>query len=892
MVAVDFMEVIMDNLIFEKIQNFERTQERYEKCQKINSCLEFIIQYYAMLYYCHVRRKGKINKQLVEVILTDFYKKNPLLGSWIKLLKVSIDLLGLKINVPAAQGKLLQELSIKFLPDSNRKPINENPKYKELLDAISILRNKVFAHSANISEDNIDTLLSFNFDKAPYFFDEVFSLQTNYKIVYVDSMSRPDDNEMEISILNYTNQIIKSEKIKIDRSKEIYTNIFYYVEKDEWISLSPFLISRDSHAAIYSSVDNKSHPVYCFLDQSKYIAIRNLEYAFKQLVETDIDLINVNELKINLKFENDVYHNLPDPTYKQFIGRIDSLDRIDKAIKNRRIFLLSISGIGGVGKTAIAVKKAYDLLKDKKFEFIIWVSAKKTYLTSKGIVEEEQSFTSLIQLLDVILRVSGFSEDLHLSYVNKKETVLNILNAASFLLVVDNFETISNPTEFLSFFEEIGDRCESTKIIITTRRQLGTTEKLVELKEFSAEEYNIFIDYLSSEKFMHNFVIPNHAKEKLYRFSGGVPLASEYILSRVNLIDDIDKIIKKIENKNVDKENILEFSYTETFNALLKEEKQVLFTISMLEQPTINSICFITGLDEFDVEEIIKSKLQLYSLVNENYENNNLYYSVLPLTKIFLSKKIDESRDIKEYILARIEEYKMILSISSKMRDEKESLSIPVADSVAFKFAKAGYFLATHMELSKAEECFNAAIRNNNKDPWVWYYWAIAERDASNSIKDEYFEKAVQFASDQSNKIKILTEWADTLYNNKRLKDAISIYNEIIQIDRKNNSIWHKAGKAYYEIGHNLWQKGNKIEERKNYKMAIDAFGLSIYERPQNEFEKNHNTIGYYFLAKIYRFSGDLGKAKENIKMGLSLQPYNYRLQEFLDEIEKRLNSK
>ncbi|MDR2193950.1 MAG: hypothetical protein LBP19_05735 [Treponema sp.] len=48
--------------------------------------------------------------------------------------------------------------------------------------------------------------------------------------------------------------------------------------------------------------------------------------------------------------------------------------------------------------------------------------------------------------------------------------------------------------------------------------------------------------------------------------------------------------------------------------------------------------------------------------------------------------------------MAKIEEYKMIIGIASKLEDSKEEYSIPTSDSIAFKFAKSGYFLATHME--------------------------------------------------------------------------------------------------------------------------------------------------------------------------------------------------
>lgn len=50
--------------------------------------------------------------------------------------------------------------------------------------------------------------------------------------------------------------------------------------------------------------------------------------------------------------------------------------------------MLGILGDGGISKTALAVKIAYDLVDmgDKcHFELIIWTSAKTTMLTSKGI---------------------------------------------------------------------------------------------------------------------------------------------------------------------------------------------------------------------------------------------------------------------------------------------------------------------------------------------------------------------------------------------------------------------------------------------------------------------------------------------------------------------------
>jgi hypothetical protein len=37
-------------------------------------------------------------------------------------------------------------------------------------------------------------------------------------------------------------------------------------------------------------------------------------------------------------------------------------------------------------------------------------------------------------------------------------------------------------------------------------------------------------------------------------------------------------------------------------------------------------------------------------------------------------------------------------------------------------------------------------------------------------------------------------------------------------------------------------------------------------------------SLGYYYLAKIYRFLGEIVKAKDCLDKGLLLQPYNKRV--------------
>ena len=225
----------MNNLVAIKIQEFEKINNRFERNTKVNNACEFIIQYYSAVLYSVARNRNLINKQIVEIILTDFYKKNPLIGNWIKLLKASLDLLKINPNVDPVQGQKLQELSIKILGISNKKKINMSPTFRDVLDSISIIRNKVFAHSQAISQTDLDTLASFSYDRVPYLLESVFSSIVQYRIILMDNVIRTACEDCRVEVQDYTSDIIKVDVLTIDFSDELYSNSFYLLFENEFL---------------------------------------------------------------------------------------------------------------------------------------------------------------------------------------------------------------------------------------------------------------------------------------------------------------------------------------------------------------------------------------------------------------------------------------------------------------------------------------------------------------------------------------------------------------------------------------------------------------------------------------------------------------------------------
>ena len=109
-------------------------------------------------------------------------------------------------------------------------------------------------------------------------------------------------------------------------------------------------------------------------------------------------------------------HNLPPRDYERFVGRQKELAEVHRLLSSRsRAFVVTIDGIGGIGKSALALESAYSFLDQhaelpvaERFEAIVWVSAKRTYLTASGIRERRQVFRTLDDLFTTIARVLDY----------------------------------------------------------------------------------------------------------------------------------------------------------------------------------------------------------------------------------------------------------------------------------------------------------------------------------------------------------------------------------------------------------------------------------------------------------------------------------------------------
>ena len=278
------------------------------------------------------------------------------------------------------------------------------------------------------------------------------------------------------------------------------------------------------------------------------------------------------------------WHNLPQRSYTRFVGRQAELEKLTQLLlphPRSRHFVVTLDGIGGVGKSALALELAYRyrdgyaaLPEAERFDAIVWISAKRTLLTANGIQQRQQTFNTLDDLYREIATLLEQPGILQADAMHHRGLVERVLTAQRTLLIVDNLETVDDE-ELLSFLRELPD---PTKAIVTTRHRIDIAYsiRLTGMPEPDAQALMVV------EAARKGVELPSEAIGDLYRRTGGIPLAIVWSIGLMSMGHSVESVLRRLGSGHSD---IARFCFAESMARIRgRDAERLLFALALFER--------------------------------------------------------------------------------------------------------------------------------------------------------------------------------------------------------------------------------------------------------------------------------------------------------------------
>ena len=358
--------------------------------------------------------------------------------------------------------------------------------------------------------------------------------------------------------------------------------------------------------------------------------------------------------------------NLPRRSY--FVGREEEVRTVLESLQpNSRTFIVGIEGIGGVGKSALAIEVSYLCVENDLFESVIWISAKEFVLTLHGIEPIIPEAKSLSDILITIGTGLGNPTIGNLSIQDQIKRAYNLLARQTTLLILDNFESLSRSEQhdILDFLR----RSPITLKVIVTSRERVTEGQIIRLQGLSFEESNALLEWDAQQK---NIQLTKDQNKYLVDLTGGLPLALLWVQGQIAVLGySVTQVLDKL---SLDADiPILQYCFNHSWNLLRhNNEKKLLFILALHpEAVSRDALEEISGIDDDDsLETAISDLLQLTLL---EHETDKDYFSILPLTRRYIRTQFGSDRKfIKQVELKTAQYYVKLLSEKSNFKEWRE----------------------------------------------------------------------------------------------------------------------------------------------------------------------------------------------------------------------------
>lgn len=377
------------------------------------------------------------------------------------------------------------------------------------------------------------------------------------------------------------------------------------------------------------------------------ISESTLYYRQRQAVSHLTEILNQLEDAASAEWRGKMNGRLSIPTYEALVGIADAEKILNEALFNEKEhFIVSIDGIGGLGKTALADYLTRQIIKTTRFDEIAWVTAKHTHLSMLGRLQIESGRPALTLplLIEKLFSQFNLTTSNSATQLQRQRMLYKFMKERRCLIVIDNLETVA---DYRSLIPELQKWQDPAKFLLTSRIRLLSEPGIFSYSHKELDK-TAALQLIRQEAKRGGFSDLATASDeniaKIHNVVGGNPLALKLIIGQLRFYS-LSSVLSRFAAKKLTETNegIFDYIFREIWESLDDQSKTILISLTQAGESgfTIEHLMAVSELDEPIVYNSVTG-LVLSSLVDITGNLFERRYKLHRLTEIFLLRMIEE----------------------------------------------------------------------------------------------------------------------------------------------------------------------------------------------------------------------------------------------------------